>query len=117
MTRDQAAALCDWLDGRLCRSTVETRAHVARKFDLRYSHFGCIKLLTRLGFEYRKPKVLPRVASAEEQARFIAMYECLMFELGADAVVYFADAAHPEYLTKPARVGVKAGSAPAGEVA
>ncbi|MFT4916566.1 MAG: transposase, partial [Yoonia sp.] len=56
MAADQEAALCDWLDGRFCHSSVETRAHVSTKFGLRYSHSGCIKLLARLGFEYRKPK-------------------------------------------------------------
>ena len=60
----QEAELCDWLDGRFCCSTVEIRAHISQEFDLHYSHSGCIKLLARLGFEYRKPKGLPRVASA-----------------------------------------------------
>ena len=78
MTASQATALCAWLEARFCRSTVEIRAHVAAEFGLNYSHSGCIKLLARLGFEYRKPKPLPRVASAEKQAAFIAMYERLM---------------------------------------
>ena len=113
LTTLQEAALCDWLEGRFCRSTVEIRAHILTEFDLRYSHSGCIKLLTRLGFEYRKPKPLPKVASAEKQADFIALYERLMTELDADEAVYFADAVHPEYQTKPAFGWVKAGSNPA----
>ena len=36
-----------------------------------------------------------------------------MTELGADEAVYFADAVHPEYQTKPAYGWVKAGSNPA----
>ena len=113
MACDQEAALCAWLDGRFCRSTVEIRAYISTEFGLRYSHPGCIKLLARLGFEYRKPKALPRVASADKQAGFIAMYERLMTGLGADEAVYFADAVHPEYQTKPAYGWVKAGSNPA----
>ena len=113
MTADQEAALCDWLKERFCRSTVEIRAHISETFGLHYSHSGCIKLLARLGFEYRKPKALPRVASAEKQANFIAMYQRLLAELGADEAVYFADAVHPEYQTKPAYGWVKAGSHPA----
>jgi hypothetical protein len=72
-----------------------------------------IKLLSRLGYEYRKPKGLPRVASEEKQAEFIALYERLLNGLGADDVVYFADAVHPEYQTKPSYGWVKAGSNPA----
>ena len=80
---------------------------------LEYFHSGCIKLLARLGFEYRKPKPLPRVASAEKQTAFIALYEKLLRELPADEAVYFADAVHPEYQSKPAFGWVKAGSNPA----
>ena len=64
-------------------------------------------------FEYRKPKALPRVASVESQAAFIALYEKLMRDLPADEAVYFADAVHPEYQSKPAFGWVKAGSNPA----
>tara|TARA_B100002049_G_C15974716_1_gene330304 strand:- start:47 stop:832 length:786 start_codon:yes stop_codon:yes gene_type:complete len=113
MTADQEAALCDWLKDRFCRSTVEIMAHISEKFGLRCSHSGCIKLLARLGFEYRKPKALPRVASTEKQASFITMYQSLLAELGADEAVYFADAVHPEYQTKPAYGWVKTGSHPA----
>ena len=74
MTQTQEAALCAWLEARFCRSTVEIRTHIAAVFDLEYFYYGCIKHLARLGFEYRKPKALPRVASAEAQAGFIALY-------------------------------------------
>jgi hypothetical protein len=97
MKQAEEAALCAWLEERFCRSTVEIRAHISAEFGPEYSHSGCIKLLARLGFEYRKPKPLPRVASAEKQTAFIALYEKLMRELPADEAVYFADAVHPEY--------------------
>ena len=74
----QDAALCTWLEGRFCRSTVEIRSHIASGFGLDYSHSGCIRLLARLGFEYRKPRPLPKLASAEQQASLIALYEPLM---------------------------------------
>jgi transposase len=90
MTQEQEAGLCAWLEERFCRSTVEIRAHICAEFGLDYSNSGCIKLLARLGFEYRKPKPLPRVASAQMQAAFIAAFERLMRELPADEAVYFA---------------------------
>lgn len=113
MTSAQEGELCDWLDDRFCRSTVEIRAHISKEFDLHYSHSGCIKLLARLGFEYRKPKWLPRVASVEKQAEFIDKYDCLLNTLAAYEAVYFADTVHPEYQTKPAFGWVRAGSKPA----
>lgn len=113
MTSTQKTELCEWLEGRFCRSTVEIRAHIRAEFSLDYSHSGCIKLLARLGFEYRKPKALPRVSSAEKQVEFIDMYERLLNGLCADEAVYFADAVHPEHQTKPCYGWVKTGSNPA----
>ena len=94
MTATQEAALCTWLEGRFCRSTAPIRAHIAAEFGLQHSHSGCIKLLARLGFEYRKPKPLPKVASADKQAEFIARHKRLMSELSDDEAVYSADAVH-----------------------
>jgi len=113
MTAAQEAALCGWLEGRFCRSTVEIRAYIAAQFGLRYSHSGCVKLLARLGFEYRKPKVMPRGTDAAKQAEFIAFYETLLNGLPDDEAVYFADAVHPEYQSKPAFGWVKKGTNPA----
>jgi transposase len=108
----QEVTLSAWLEERFCRSTVEIRAYVTAQFDLRYSHSGSVKLLARLGFEYRKPKAQPRVADTAKQAEFIAMYENLLNSLADDEAVYFADAVHPEYQSKPAFGWVKKGANP-----
>ncbi len=113
LTQDQETALADWLEQRLSRSTVEIRAYVAAEFSVQYSHSGCLKLLHRLGFEYRKPKALPRVADEAAQRAFIDFYEVLVNKLPADEAVYFADAVHPEYQTRPAFGWVRRGSRPA----
>ena len=70
-------------------------------------------MLGRLGFEYRKPRALPRVADEDKQAEFIAFYQDLMTKLPADEAVYFADATHEEHQTKPAFGWVRKGSNPA----
>ena len=113
MTSDQEAELCTWLEVRFCRSAGEIRAYIMLKFSVRYSHSGCLKLLRRLGFEYRKPKALPHVADEAKQVEFIAFYEALMNNLPADETVYFADAVHPEHQTKPAFGWARKGSNPA----
>ena len=83
-----------------------------KRQDLHYSHSGCVKLLARLGFEYRKPRPVPRVADPAQQAGFIAAYEHLLNGLGTDEAVYFADAVHPEHQSKPAFGWIKRGSNP-----
>ena len=113
LSKEQEAELSAWLEERFCRSTAEIRTHISDSFQIRYSHSGCLKLLRRLDFEYRKPKAIPRVADVEEQQAFIQLYETLLNGLPADEAVYFADAVHPEYQTKPAFGWVKTGSKPA----
>ena len=54
MTQAQEFGFCAWLEASFCRSTLEIRAHIAAEFGLNYFHSGCIRLLARLGFEYRK---------------------------------------------------------------
>ena len=88
----QQEVLCAWLEDHFCRSTVEIRAYVTAQFDLRHAHSGCVKLLARLGFEYRKPKTLPRVVDVAKQAEFFAMYENMLNSLADDEAVYFAHA-------------------------
>jgi transposase len=106
----QSKQLCTWLEGRLCRSTKEIRAHIEKTFGVGYSHSGSIKLLHRLGFEYKKPKPLPRVADESAQQAFVDFYEDLLRRLPADEAVYFADAVHPEYQVRPAYGWIKKGS-------
>ena len=77
MTSTQEMQLRVWLEGRFCRSANEIQAHIAGAFKLHYSHSGCLKLLRRIGFEYRKPKAVPPVANEDSQAQFIAMYESI----------------------------------------
>jgi transposase len=113
MTLAKEAKLCAWLEGRFCRSAGEMRAHIKSGLGLSYSHSGCLKLMRRLGFEYRKPTALPHVADEVKQVEFIAFYEALMNNLPADETVYFADAVHPEHQTKPAFGWVRKGSNPA----
>ena len=83
------------MEGRFCRLAGEIRAFITAEFELGYSHSGRLKMLRRLGFEYRKPKALPRVADEDKQAEFIAFYQDLMTKLPANEAVYFVDAVHP----------------------
>ena len=58
--------------------------------------------MRRLGFEYKKPLSLPAQADEAGQAAFIAMYEALLSGSGADEMVVFSDAVHPEHRSRPA---------------
>ena len=109
LSREQEADLSAHLGERLYRDTGEVAAHIAATWGVIYSHSGCIKLMHRLGFEYKRPESLPAQADEAEQAAFIEAYDKLLNGLEADEVVYFADAVHPEYQSRPVHGWVKKG--------
>ena len=109
LSREQEAELASHLSERLYRHTGEVAAHIKASYGVTYSHSGAIKLMHRLGFEYKRPESLPAQADEAKQAAFIETYEKLLKGLADDAAVYFADAVHPEYQSRPAHGWVKKG--------
>ena len=105
----QEAALVATLDAEFFPTTAAVIDHVMRAFGARFSKAGTIKLLHRLGFEWRKPKGLPARVDVTAQEAFVAAYEKLMNRLEPDELVYFADAVHPEYQSRPAHGWVRRG--------
>jgi transposase len=105
----QAIELTDFLDRNLHRDTNQIRAHIRQTYAQFYSKSGCIKLLARLGFEYKKPKRIPAQADEAEQREFINDYENLLNSLRLDEAIYFVDAVHPEHQSKPAYGWIKKG--------
>lgn len=102
LTRAQEEELAGHLAAEPPRSTNEVRAHIRKTYDQTFSRSGAIKLMARLGFQYRKPAPLPAVADEAAQEKFIREYEALLNGLPDDEAVLFADAVHPEYQSRPA---------------
>ena len=92
-------------------------AHIQERYGIACSKAGTIELLHRLCFDSRKPKGLPAKADAAAQDTFVASFEKLLNALEPDEVVYFSDAVHPEYQSRPAygwirrddKLGIKRG--------
>jgi transposase len=102
LKRCQEAELVETLSARFFPSTAAVIAHIEERYGISYSKSGAITLLHRLGFEYRKPKGLPAKADAAAQEAFVAYYDKLLNRLEPDEIVYFSDAVHPEYQSRPA---------------
>lgn len=95
------------------RSTNEVRAYIASKYGQVYSRSGAIKLMARLDFVYKKPKLLPLAANEDAQCEFIKQYNVLCNELMVDETIVFGDAVHPEYQARPAHGWFQSQSRPA----
>ena len=55
------------------RNVDEVCAYVPAEYGQSYSSSGAARLMRRLGFEYKKPRLLPAQANEVKQAAFIAM--------------------------------------------
>jgi transposase len=109
LSRCQEAELAETLSATVFTTTAAVMAHIEQRYGIVYSKSGTIELLHRLGFDYRKPKGLPAKADAAAQEAFVAAYEKLLNRLEPDEIVYFSDAVHPEYQSRPAHGWMRRG--------
>lgn len=102
MTAEQQDALAKWVAQTLPRTTAAVGEWIEKTCEISYTRSAIIKLLKRLGMEYRKPKPLPRKLDPAKQAAFIKTYNDLLNNLADDEAVLFADAVHPTHEARPA---------------
>ena len=65
-----------------------------------YSVSGMTKWLQENGFRDKKPHGVPAQANVNRQEAYIKQYEALKNALTPDAMILFADSAHPQHQTK-----------------
>jgi transposase len=85
------------LQEHLYLSAKEVAHWVEQQFCVCYSERGMTALLHRLGYVYKKPKLVPGKADPAAQEAFLAHYEQLKQEQGKDDPLYFMDAVHPQH--------------------
>ena len=85
------------LQEHLYLSAKDVAAWVEETFEVAYTVSGMTALLHRLGFVYKKPKLVPGKADREAQEAFLAQYEELKKNKGENDVVLFMDAVHPQH--------------------
>ena len=102
LTLIQEQQLIRFLDKNTQRTAKEIQEHIHTAYRVRYSVIGVTKLLHRLVFSYKKPKIVPGKADAKRQARFLAAYKKLKARMEKTDHLYFVDATHPQHNTQPA---------------
>jgi transposase len=109
LCEEQQTQLCEALEHTIYLTTQEVVDYVKRECAVDYSVSGMRNLLHRLGYEYKKPKLVPGNPDREEQEQFVAYYERFMEEKPANEEVLFIDAVHPEHNTMAAYGWIKRG--------
>jgi len=98
LTLDQLAELEIHLQQELHPSAAAVARSLKERFGVDYTNSGMTALLHRLGYRYKKPKLLPGKAPAPEvQEAFVATYKKLKENKGEYDAVLFMDATHPQH--------------------
>jgi transposase len=99
LTCTQEAELKEYFKEQTPQTALAAVKHIKNEYSVSYSVIGVTKLLHRLGFVYKKPKVLPAKSDREKQEAFLAMYKQTKKQLGTNDRLYFLDATHPTHNT------------------
>ena len=82
---------------------------VKQRWDVTYTENGLTSLLHRLGFVYKKPRLVPGKADPEAQRHFLETYEKIKRNKGEYDPIYFMDAVHPQHNPVMACTWIKRG--------
>ena len=111
LTSAQLAGLGRELSQTLYTDCRAIAAWLAATYGVRYSVSGLTDLLHRLGFSYKLTTAMPCQADAAAQTAFLTdtLAPLLAQAEAGEAVVYFADAAHPTHNTRATHVWTETG--------
>jgi len=93
----QVNELDDYLQEKLHLTAKSVAAYIQERWQVRYSERGVTALLHRLGFVYKKPKLIPGKADAKAQRAFLESYEQLKKDKQPDDLILFMDGVHPQH--------------------
>ena len=90
-------------------TTSQVIAYVKKEFNVNYSVSGMNVLLHKLGYTYKKPKLVPGKSDTEKQEEFVGFYDGFMENKSTDEAVFFMDGVHPEHNTLAAYGWIRKG--------
>jgi len=102
----------------MLKQELQTTIHLTRQsviyfleksIGITYSESGMRDLLHRIGYEYKKPKLVSGDPDTEAQEIFVEQYEEFMQNKATDTEVLFLDAVHPEHNTLAAYGWIRRG--------
>jgi transposase len=109
LTESQEAEVKEYVQEHLVRESKEVVAWIRKRFGIEYAESGMIHLLNRLGFVYKKTKLVPAKADGDAQQSFVKGYRVLKKAMGSEDKIYFMDGVHAVHNAMPAYAWVERG--------
>jgi len=109
LTESQQELVRHELERKIYLTTHSVIEFIKKEFQIEYTLSGMRDLLHRIGYEYKKPKLVPGNPDIDAQEEFIKYYDDFMLNKPDNAEVLFMDAVHPEHNTMAAYGWIKRG--------
>lgn len=109
LTDQQEVELVNHLEENLYATASEICKYIEKTYNIRFTSEGMVITLHRLGFSYKKTKIIPAKANKEKQEEFVKEYEKLKNHLNPNEKIYFMDGVHPTHNVMPAYGWIKRG--------
>lgn len=97
------------IEENIIRDAKEIKNYINEQFNVEYSEKYIPKLMSTLGYSYKKATLVPSKADEKRQLEHVEMYEMLKDAKDKEDVILFADGAHPTHNTHPIRCYIKKG--------
>lgn len=100
LTSEQQAQLKSELSEYLYITTAEVREYILHSFSVDMACSSISKLLDRLGFSYKKTRLVPGKADPKKQAEWVKKFQEIVSQMTENEIIIFIDAVHPMHNTK-----------------
>ena len=90
------------LQSKIYQTSNEIIEYVLSTLSVKYKKQGIIDLLHRLGFSYKKPKLVPGKSDKEAQEKFLEELQYIKETKDPDTPILYMDGVHPQHNSKPA---------------
>jgi transposase len=100
LTPEQSQEVKAYVGSSICHSSHQVQRFIKEKFDITYHQDSVIALLHRLGFVYKKTKLVPSQGDSKKQEAFIESFREVEQSLTSDEVILFGDGVHPHHNTE-----------------
>ena len=105
----QLYILSKHIEENIIRDAKEIQSYIEEQFNIEYNEKYIPKLVSNLGYSYKKATLVPSKADKQKQLEHVEMYKMIKEAKDDGDVILFADGVHPTHNSNPIRCYIKKG--------
>jgi transposase len=109
LNEEQKVLIKTYVQTNIFHSSLKVLDYIKSTFGIEYKPDSVIALLHRLGFVYKKTKLIPSKADLAKQDEFIKEYKKIEQNLPENELILFGDGVHPHHNTESTYAWIQKG--------